>query len=98
MFGGSTSPFIEEGDGFTSERERVRTFLSLVAHATGMGQWWAPAILLMLSQNVRYMWEVELLSSRLEDVGTCKNAVFTDWEHGFTTFTWYGEFWRPQYC
>ena len=32
-FGGSTSPFIEEGDGFTSERERVRTFLSLVAHA-----------------------------------------------------------------
>ena len=33
MFGGSTSPFIEEGDGFTSERERVRTLLSLVAHA-----------------------------------------------------------------
>ena len=27
--------FIEEGDGFTSERERVRTFLSLVAHADG---------------------------------------------------------------
>ena len=34
-----------------------------------------PAILLMSLQNVRYMWEVELLSSRLEDVGTCKNAV-----------------------
>ena len=30
--GGSASPFIEEGDGFTSERERVRTLLSLVAH------------------------------------------------------------------
>ena len=28
----------------------------------------------MSLQNVRYMWEVELLS-RLEDVGTCKNAV-----------------------
>ena len=41
----------------------------------GMGQWWAPAILLMSLQNVRYMWEVELFSSRLEDVGTCKNAV-----------------------
>ena len=41
----------------------------------GMGQWWAPAILLMSLQNVRYMWEVELLSSRLEDVGTCKNVV-----------------------
>ena len=41
----------------------------------GMGQWWAPAILLMSLQNVRYMWEVELLSSRLEDVGTYKNVV-----------------------
>ena len=40
-----------------------------------MGQWWASVILLMSLQNVRYMWEVELLSSRLEDVGTCKNAV-----------------------
>ena len=31
--GGSASPFIDEGDGFTGERERVRMFLSLVAHA-----------------------------------------------------------------
>ena len=31
--GGSASPFIEEGDGFTGERERVRMLLSLVAHA-----------------------------------------------------------------
>ena len=30
--GGSASPFIDEGDGFTGERERVRIFLSLVAH------------------------------------------------------------------
>ena len=29
----------------------------------------------MSLQNVMYMWEVELLSSRLEDVGTCKNVV-----------------------
>ena len=29
----------------------------------------------MSLQNVRYMWEVELLSLRLEDIGTCKNAV-----------------------
>ena len=29
----------------------------------------------MSLQNVRYMWEVELFSSRLEDVGTCKNVV-----------------------
>ena len=33
--GGSTSPFIDEGDSFTSERERVRMLLSLVAHAGG---------------------------------------------------------------
>ena len=32
-------------------------------------------ILLMSLQNVRYMWEVELLSSGLEDVDTCKKAI-----------------------
>ena len=31
--GGSASSFIDEGDGFTGERERVRMLLSLVAHA-----------------------------------------------------------------
>ena len=35
MLGESTSPFIDEGDGLTSERERVRMILSLVAHADG---------------------------------------------------------------
>ena len=29
----------------------------------------------MSLQNVRYMWEFELFSSRLEDVGTYKNVV-----------------------
>ena len=33
MLGESTSPFIDEGDGLTSERERVRMPLSLVVHA-----------------------------------------------------------------
>ena len=31
----SASPFIDEGDGLTSERERVRMLLSLVAHTDG---------------------------------------------------------------
>ena len=31
--GGSTSPFIDEGDGSTCERKRVRMSLSLAAHA-----------------------------------------------------------------
>ena len=35
MLGESTSPFIDEGDGLTSERERVHMLLSLVAHAGG---------------------------------------------------------------
>ena len=33
FIGGSASPFIDKGGGFTGERERVRMFLSLVAHA-----------------------------------------------------------------
>ena len=32
FLGESASPFIDEGDGLTSERERVRVLLSLVAH------------------------------------------------------------------
>ena len=35
LLGESASPFIDEGDGLTSERERVRMLLSLVAHASG---------------------------------------------------------------
>ena len=31
----SASPFIDEGDGLTSERERVCSLLSLAAHAEG---------------------------------------------------------------
>ena len=31
--GESSSPFIDEGDGLTNERERVRMLLNLVAHA-----------------------------------------------------------------
>ena len=35
LLGESASPFIDEGDGLTSERERVRMLLSLVTHAGG---------------------------------------------------------------
>ena len=35
LLGESASPFIDEGDGLTSERERVHVLLSLVAHAGG---------------------------------------------------------------
>ena len=33
--GGSASPFIDKGGGFTSERVRVHMLLSFVAHAGG---------------------------------------------------------------
>ena len=35
LLGEIASPFIDEGDGLTSEMERVRMLLSLVAHASG---------------------------------------------------------------
>ena len=35
MLGESTFPFIDEGGGLTSERERVRMLLSLVVHVDG---------------------------------------------------------------
>ena len=35
VLGESASPFIDEWDGLTSERERVRMLLSLVAHSGG---------------------------------------------------------------
>ena len=54
--GESTSPFIDEGDGLTSERERERVhmLLSLVAHAIGYK-------MMVGAHNtvvVRRMWEV----------------------------------------
>ena len=35
FLGESASPFIDEGDGLTSERERVRMLLCLVTHVGG---------------------------------------------------------------
>ena len=35
FLGESASPFIDEGNGLTSERERIRMLLILVAHAGG---------------------------------------------------------------
>ena len=35
LLGESASPFIDEGDGLTGERERARMLLSLVTHADG---------------------------------------------------------------
>ena len=37
LLGESASPFIDEGDGLTSERERVRMLLALLPTPTGTG-------------------------------------------------------------
>ena len=57
MLGESASPFIDEGDDLTNERERVHMLLSLVAHAIGYK-------MMVGAHNtvVRRMWEVLLYS------------------------------------
>ena len=52
--GESTFPFIDEGDGLTSEGERVRMRLSLVAHAIG----YKMMVGVHNTFYVRRMWEV----------------------------------------
>ena len=64
--GESASPFIDEGDGLTSERESVR-MLSLVAHAVG----YKMIVGAHNTINVRCMWKVASSSSSMADVGAC---------------------------
>ena len=63
--GESASPFIDEGDGLTSERERVRMLLSLVAHAVG----YKMVVGAHNTINVRCMWDVPSSSSGMADTG-----------------------------
>ena len=56
LLGESASPFIDEGDGLTSERETVR-MLSLVAYAVG----YKMIVGAHNTVNVRCMWEVAIL-------------------------------------
>ena len=65
--GESASPFIDEGGGLTSERERVRMLLSLVAHAIR----YRMIVGAHNTVNVRCMWEVASFSSGMVDVGAC---------------------------
>ena len=92
--GESASPFIDEGDGLTSERERVRMSLSLVAHAVGYK-------MMVDADNtiyVRCMWEVASSSSGMTDVGACYTVDAQRYVGGFTIFAWHGKCRRPQHC
>ena len=65
--GESASPFIDEGDGLTSERERVCMLLSFVAHTDG----YRMMVGAHNTVNVGCMWEVASSSSGMADVGAC---------------------------
>ena len=86
LLGESASPFIDEGDGLTSERERVR-LLSLVAHAVGYK-------MIVGGHNTVYarrMWEVLPHSPCManDDAHNTIDAQRCVWGGGFTVFAWY---------
>ena len=63
----STSPFIDEGDSLTRERDRVRMLLNLVAHVVG----YKTIVGAHNTVDVRCMWEIASSSSGMADVGAC---------------------------
>ena len=86
LFGERASPFIDEGDGFTSERKRVRMLLSLVAHVGG----YKMIVGAHNTVNVRCMWEVVLSSSGMADVSACHTVNAQRHARGFTVLVRYG--------
>ena len=71
--GGSASPFIDKGNGFTSERMRVRMLLSFVSYAGGYKIMVGAHNTVDVTVECRmHVWEVVLPSSGMVDVGTCK--------------------------
>ena len=91
--GESASPFIDEGDGLTRERERVCMLLSLVAHVIGY-----KIVGAHNTVNVRCMWEVASFSSGMVDVSACHTVDAQRYVGGFTMFARYGKCRRPQHC
>ena len=83
----NTSPFIDEGDGLTSERESVR-MLSLVAHAVG----YKMIVGAHNTVNIRCMLEVASSSSGMADVGACHTVDAQSHARGFTVLVRYGSF------
>ena len=91
LLGENASPFIDEGDGLTSERERVRMLLSLVAHAIR----YRMIVGTHNTVNVRCILEVVSSSLGMADVGACHTVDTQRHARGFTMFAWYGECRRP---
>ena len=84
--GESASPFIDEGDGLTSEKERVRMLLSLVAHAVGYK-------MMVGAHNtvvVRRMWEILPCSPCMVNDGAHNTVDAQRHVGSLTAFAWYG--------
>ena len=94
LLGESVCLFIDEGDGLTSERERVRMLPSLVAHVGGY------RMMIGALNTVECQMHVEgcVVFFGYGIVDAC-HTVDT-WRHarGFTMFAWYGKCRRPQHC
>ena len=95
LLGESASPFIDEGDGLTSERERVRMLLSLVAHASEYRR-------MVDAHNTigcrLYMGGYVVLF-RVWQMSTPAYTVDAQRHvRSFTMFTRYGKSGRPQHC
>ena len=91
--GESVSPFIDEGDDLTRERERVR-MLSLIAHAVG----YKMIVGAHNTINVRCMWEAASSSSGMADVSARHTIDAQRHVGGFTMFAWYGKCRCLQHC
>ena len=86
--GESASPFIDEVDSLTSERESVcvRMLLNLVAHAVG----YKMIVGARNTVDVERMWEVSPYSPCMANDGTHNTVDAQRHVGGFTVFAWYG--------
>ena len=94
MLGESTSPFIDEGDGLTSERERVHMLLSLVAHAGGYR-------MMVGAHNIvgcRMHVGGSSFCLGMADVGTCYTVDAQRHVRSFTMLTRHSKCRCPQHC
>ena len=93
--GGSASPFIDKGDGFTSERVRVRMLLSFVAHVGGykimVGAHNTIGCQMHMGGSVVLVW-VWQMSVPAYTVDAYRHV------RSFTMCARYGESLRPQHC
>ena len=88
-------PFIDKGDGLTSERERVHMLLSLVVHAGGyrrmVGAQNTIGCRLYVGGYVVLFW-VWQMSAPTYTIDAQRHV------RSLTMFTWYGKSRRPQHC